>query len=242
MAKGYEPRDYRYLVPDGDWRQQTVICNETDIQVYATRDLVEGVNQAIHQARGIIGAHIKQEPEFATSLEPVANNVKAHDLVAWMKEASHKAGVGPMASVASAINQYVADLIHDPELMLENGGDLYIRSRAHRKVLIHAGSSPLSEQLALLVPPAPEGIGVCTSSGTVGHSLSFGQADAAIVISKDPLLADACATALGNRVKEEGDIDQALEWVSGLRDIEGALVILGEKIGLIGDVHLVAAS
>lgn len=78
-------------------------------------------------------------------------------------------------------------------------------------------------------------IGICTSSATIGPSLSFGRADAATVISKDVILADAAATALGNSIKEKSkaSIEKALTSI-GNDKIEGMIAIVGDTMGIWG--------
>ena len=122
---------------------------------------------------------------------------------------------------------------------MENGGDIFLHSRTDRRIGIYAGNSPLSGKIGLLVRKEMSPCGICTSSGTVGHSLSFGKADAALVVSKDVSLADACATALGNRVKTSEDVEEALDFIAGKPGVMGALVIIGEFVGALGDIELI---
>ncbi|MCA1989441.1 MAG: hypothetical protein LDL07_09915, partial [Desulfarculus sp.] len=82
-------------------------------------------------------------------------------------------------------------------------------------------------------------LAVCTSSGTVGHSLSLGRADAATILAKDAALADAAATALGNRVRTAADLATALDWAQGVPGVLGALVIKGSQLAAWGEVELV---
>ncbi len=103
---------------------------------------------------------------------------------------------------------------------------------------MYAGDSPLNGKIALKIYPEKTPLGICTSSGTVGHALSFGKADAAVVISKDAFLADAVATAVGNRVKSVSDIEKAMEFASKIEGIEGVLVIIGDSIGAWGDIEI----
>ena len=79
-------------------------------------------------------------------------------------------------------------------------------------------------------------IGICTSSGTIGHSFSYGNADAAVVISQNPILADAAATALGNRIQNKEDLDTCFHFLEDIDEIEGALVIFRDKIALWGEL------
>ncbi|MCK5434567.1 MAG: UPF0280 family protein, partial [Dehalococcoidales bacterium] len=81
-------------------------------------------------------------------------------------------------------------------------------------------------------------LGICTSSGTVGHSLSYGKADAVVVLSKSATLADAAATAIGNLIVQAGDIPNGLEFANGIDGLKGVIIIKGDKVGLWGDVKI----
>ena len=158
-----------------------------------------------------------------------------------MIQAATPAGVGPMAAVAGAIAARVgrALLAFTDEIIVENGGDIFMHLHRPATVSLFAGRSPLSHKVGLRINPEPETWGVCTSSGTVGHSLSLGQADAACVVAHDTALADACATALGNRVASAAAIQGALDWVGGIPGLKGALVVVGEHLGAWGQIELV---
>lgn len=97
---------------------------------------------------------------------------------------------------------------------------------------------PLSFKVALKVKPVDMPVGICTSSATVGPSVSLGRADAVCVLSASATLADAAATAIGNMVKKDTDIQGALEKGMEIPGVRGALVIVGKKIGLIGAIEL----
>lgn len=151
------------------------------------------------------------------------------------------ANVGPMASVAGVISEYVAnDLLKmSQNVVVENGGDIFLKTLKEARVGIFAGNSPLTYKINLLLKPAKMPLGVCTSSGTVGHSLSFGKADAVCVVSKSSTVADAAATAIGNLVKGKADIRTALEKGIKIEGVLGALIIIGEQFGVIGDIELI---
>ncbi len=121
-------------------------------------------------------------------------------------------------------------------MIVENGGDIFLSSKVTRKVLIYAGNSPVSMKMAIEIPAGT--YGVCTSAGNVGPSVSFGRADAAIVISKDTALSDAAATLLGNMAKDEEHIADAVNHVVNLPNIIGAMAIVNDKIAAKGDIKL----
>ena len=214
---------------------------QTDLYIGAWTDLHKEAIGAVKECRGILEEYIRRHPEFLHSLEPVDPLAGAPAIVMEMCEAARIAGVGPMAAVAGAVARFVGRKLVElsGEVIVENGGDIFLHSRSDRRIGIFAGNSPLSGRLGILVRKEMSPGGICTSSGTVGHSLSFGKADAALVVSKDTSLADACATALGNRVKTPEDVEEALNFITCKPGVIGALVIIGEFVGALGDIELV---
>lgn len=238
---GYEPKTYRNIFKAADLVFFDVCIKETDLRIGACRNLYKEAYRSVKTYREQIETYIRLYPEFVSSLTPLKPEPGASQIILGMCEAANKAGVGPMAAVAGAIGEMVGRelLQYSDEVIVENGGDIFLKTNSIRKVGIHAGKSPLSEKMALEILPEKSPLGICTSSGTVGHSLSFGKADAAVILAKDAFLADAAATALGNMVKTPADIENALEFASSISGVLGALVIIGDKIGAWGDVRLV---
>jgi ApbE superfamily uncharacterized protein (UPF0280 family) len=146
-----------------------------------------------------------------------------------------------MAAVAGAVAEAVGkDLLAlSPEVIIENGGYIFIHSLTTRNIVIYAGKSPFSGKIALEIAADDTPCGICTSSGTVGHSLSFGRADAVIVLAASAALADAAATAICNRVKKTSDIEPQLEHSQKMEGLTGIVIIIGARIGVWGGVKLV---
>jgi len=213
---------------------------QTDLHIGASRILKKESTEKIRFYRSQIEGYIKKDPQFLVSLEPIMCKADAPDIVRWMCEAASKAGVGPMAAVAGAISQKDGEALLplSPEVIVENGGDIFIKSNEERVIAIYAGASPLSQRLGIRIFPQDTPCGICTSAGKIGHSLSLGKADAAVVVSRDTALADAVATALGNRVKTPADIEGALQFVQGIDGIVGALVIIDDRMGAWGRLRL----
>ncbi len=142
--------------------------------------------------------------------------------------------------MAGAVAQMVGEkLLHSsPEIIVENGGDIYLKVSRKRVVAIYAGESAFSGKLAIEVAPDRTPLGICTSSGKVGPSLSLGIADAAVVVAPSAALADAAATAVGNAVKSEDDVDAALEIGRRIKGVSGIVVIAGSNLGVWGDIRL----
>lgn len=233
-------RSYRQRVRS-DLVSFAVKVKETDLFVSAESDLSEQALAAATDGRRQIEEQIARHPEFARALAPVPVADDAPALVRKMAKGAQAAGVGPMAAVAGALAEHVgrALLSHSPQVIVENGGDLFVASTAPRTASIFAGGSPLSERVGLALKPEQTPIGICTSSGTVGPSLSLGRADAAVALARSAALADAVATALGNIVYSPDDIRAALDRAQSIPGLLGAIIIIGDQMGAWGEVELV---
>jgi len=239
--KEYLHRFYRRWMSPGGLVPFRVVAGESDLYIWAKRDLSREAMRSLLRHREELEDFIRRQPFFRESYIPYRIPGNSPEIVRRMASAAERVGVGPMAAVAGAVAEMVGEDLaaYSAEVVVENGGDIYLRSDRERRVGVFAGESELSGRLALVVPPTPpEGIGICTSSATVGPSYSAGVVDAALVVAESAALADAAATALGNLVKRPGDIPAALEHVSRLEGIRGCLVILGEHLGVKGDLEL----
>jgi len=237
----YRERTYRHKISKNDLLSFHISVRETDLFVSSDRDLTQAAIQSVYRYRGFIETYIASHPLFLTSLSPIQRDDLPPPIVRDMLESSRIAGVGPMAAVAGAIAQYVGyDLLENAcNVIVENGGDIFLKSENEVRVGIFAGESPLSYKVALKIRPEEMPIGVCTSSGTVGHSLSFGRADAVCVTSKSAPIADAAATSICNLVKGEGDVKMALEAGAKLNGVLGIVIIMKDKLGAWGTIELI---
>lgn len=236
----YEQRTYREWVTDRDLVSFQVTDKETDLFIRADKDLTAEAKNLVKKYRRQIEDYLRKDSKFLTALEPQKVDSTAPAIVREMGRAAKLAGVGPMAAVAGAIAEYVGKelLAFSKEVIVENGGDIYINSKRKRNLGIYAANSPYTERLAIEINPGGTPLVIATSSGTVGHSLSFGRADAAIVISPSGALSDACATRLGNLVTSPQDVNQALGRIKKISRVQGAAVIIGKTIGVWGKLKL----
>ncbi len=234
----YEPRRYRRLAGAADLVACQVAVGETDLMVLAARDLRAEARAAARSARSRIESHLALHPEMAEARHPLSTPPHARGIVAEMYAAGRAAGTGPMAAVAGAVAEAVARVLadHSREVVVENGGDLFLITACERVVGIDAGGPPWGHRLALVVPPGERA--VCTSSGTMGHSASGGRADAAVIVAPSGALADALATAVANRVGAPDDVAAAVEWASTREGVEHVVVICGETMGAWGALEL----
>ncbi len=227
----------------------SVKVKETDLWVAVDRnayheELPSIIEQLVYKERKSLENYLKQYPHFMSNLKPCVLEGNPPELFRLMIRAANQAGVGPMAAVAGAfadlVGVYLKDLAR--EVVVENGGDIYLKAVEPLYVGIYAGNSELSGKLALKITPGQTPLGVCTSSGLVGPSLSFGRADAAVALSPSVPLADACATALGNMVKTASDLEPALNYAEKIQGITGAVIICEGKVAAWGDIELVSTS
>ncbi len=236
----YQPRFYRQWIKDTDLVSFHVVVKETDLYIRACQNLTPQALKSVTKHRQLLEQYIKEHPFFLVTLEPYVAEETAPEIVKEMTQAAQRVGVGPMAAVAGAIAEAVGkDLIpFSQDIIVENGGDIFLKVSKTKYVGIYAGNSPFTGKIALEIKPEETPLGICTSSGTVGHSLSLGIADAVIVLSPSTPLADAAATAIGNRVKDIDDIPLALDWAQKITGLSGVVIIKGDKIGLWGKVKI----
>jgi uncharacterized protein len=237
------PRFYREWA-GGDRLVRFSACHlDTDLQIGVDPGSYSCVmprrcRRLIREIRSLLEDYGADCPEFITSLSPVPARRNAPGIIRRMARAGRLAGVGPMAAVAGAVAREVGCMLLREfgvrEVVVENGGDIFMRMHSPLLVSIYAGTSPLSARVGLQICDPGRPLGLCTSSGTVGHSLSFGRADAAVVACRDAALADAYATAWANEVHSAGDIPRTLEQMKGKRPIRSAVIIVGGQLGIVG--------
>ncbi len=197
----------------------------------------DAVTQAIVTQRHILEAYLKHHPAFRTALEPVDLLADAPPVARRMSRAARAVGVGPMAAVAGTMAQLAGEAgmqAGAPEAIVENGGDIYIQAAAPVTIGLYAGAGPLAHRLAFSLKPQDTPLAICSSSGTMGHSLSHGACDLATVVAHDTALADAAATQAANRVKTVADVDATLEAIMTLAGVDGVLIIQSDHVGMAG--------
>ncbi|PKN85739.1 MAG: hypothetical protein CVU51_08310 [Deltaproteobacteria bacterium HGW-Deltaproteobacteria-1] len=237
----YEERIYRSLINKDNLISYNVKILESDLFISSDTNLSEQVTKSLIIHRKSLENYIKTNPQFRTSLVPIKENNLAPPIVRDMIKKSKICGVGPMASVAGAIAEFVGnDLIGlTDSLIIENGGDIFLKVKHQVTVGIFAGESTLSYKFNIIVKPEETPLGICTSSATVGPSLSFGIADAVCVTSRSATLADAAASAIGNRVKNKKDIKPSLDYGIEIPGVLGIVIIVGSDMGAIGDIQFI---
>lgn len=222
---------------------QTWSFKETNLNIKCDEE--RAIDAAIHAsllARSEIERYVLAHPDFRWSLEPLKLGGSHPRVIELMLRAGELAGVGPFAAVAGAISQVAADAALRAgarNVLVDNGGDIAIVGARDFRVGVFAGDAKGSGKIGLLVRAGDLPIGICTSSGTVGHSLSFGQADAVVAVAREASVADAAATAIANAVRGEdvrSSIGRGLGQAKLIREVRGCLVMRGGHIGTWGEL------
>lgn len=240
----YSKRFYRRTLEPEGLISSFVVVRETDLHILAPTNVTEAGYHAVHRYRNQLENYITAHPVFLTSLVPLELDPLAPPMVRGMLKAAAAVGVGPMAAVAGALAEFVGRELLDSgqqEVTVENGGDIFLKRDGDCVAAIFAGRSPLSSKVGIRIPAAHMPAGLCTSSGTVGHSLSLGKADSVTVLAASALLADAAATRLGNEVSTapRKNIAAVLEIAGTIDGLLGVVIICGKDMGAWGEVDLV---
>jgi ApbE superfamily uncharacterized protein (UPF0280 family) len=236
----YSERFYRQWMTRTDLDRFRVAIGQSDLLVLCDGDLERLAREVLVTVRSQIEGHIERNPGFATALAPVAVDGEAPEVIRAMARAARRWNVGPMAGVAGAVAQAVGRGLLDAcgTVIVENGGDVFVRSDEPVSFRLYAGEeSPFSDRIGFRVD-ARDGLGVCTSSGRVGPSLSLGRADAVVAIAADAVEADAAATALANEIREGADVGRIVKQQESGSTLTGLIACAGNSIGFWGDIEL----
>jgi len=217
-----------------------VTIGETDLQLFADRPLEGEAESAIRRVRRDIELYAAGHDGFLETLGAMQPMPGAPEPVRRMCEASACYGVGPMAAVAGVIAEFVGRelLGYSTQVIVENGGDIFFQTEAPPILGLYAGPlSPYTGRVRFR-PRRMKSGGICTSSGTVGHSLSFGRADAVVVVARNATLADAAATAIANSVRDAEDVQKAIDLEQERELIDGVLIATGKTLGVWGELEI----
>jgi len=216
---------------------ETLKYKEANFRIHSS--CFEIIKNVIIENRKLLDKYVRKNPEFLTALTPVEPAPGAPDIVRRMCEAAAMTGLGPMAAVAGTFSELAAEAameFPDSEVIVENGGDIFIRISRPLTIGIYAGMNRLSGKLAFSISPEFSPLSFCSSSSIMGHSISLGKCDLASVISKNASLADAAATLACNSVKSVEDFDATLKRIMDIRGIEGLLLVKDDKIAMAGNL------
>lgn len=243
----FQPRTYRTQFNSERFKGFIVTHHETDLWIGVDEpsykeEMKDVALDKIKSLRKTFDDYIHSEPFFKKSLKPFHPSETAPPEAVEMAIAAEKAGIGPMSAVAGLfareVGEEIIKVFEPSELLIENGGDIYVLLQNELVLSVFAGESILSERVGLVIPAGAGKLGICTSAGTVGPSISYGQADAVVVVCKDILLADAFATALGNKVKTPDHVERVIKQAENFPEIQSLLIICEDKIGVKGESEI----
>lgn len=242
----YVKRDYRAWHHAQDLKYFHVCVRQSDLAIGVdqesyTDSLVTSCRNTLIKLRGELEEYIKLDPAFRKALLPVPISAPAPEVVKRMCRASAGAAVGPMAAVAGAIAELVGEALrpHCSEIIVENGGDIFLQTCCERIIAVFAGTSRFSNRIGIRIEGDGRPLGICTSSGTVGHSLSLGRADAIVIRSRSAPLSDAAATGAGNMVDTKKDLMKAIAYAQQIEGIQGVLAIKDDQMAAWGNMEIV---
>lgn len=239
----YRERSYRSRFSNDERRWFCVKFLESDLWIGVDSGSYRASLEADTYAmlvdlRRQMDAYLLMDPQYKTALTPYDAGLEAPNILKEMSRVSHKTGIGPMSAVAGAVAKKVAEFLGTQEVIVENGGDIYAQAASDMDISVFSGQSPLSEKIGLHIPAAEFPLGICTSSGTVGPSLSLGRADAVMIVCKDVLLADSYATAMANRIKTVNDLQSVIDRISDIPEILGAIAVKDDRMAITGCYEL----
>ena len=243
----YKERSYRSRFSDDGRRWFCVKFLESDLWIGVdsgsySESIEADTYSMLVDLRRSMDAYLIMDPAYKAALTPYDAGIEAPAILKDMSMVSHKTGIGPMSAVAGAVALRVADFIKCQfgvkEVIVENGGDIYAESHSDMDIAVFAGQSPLSEKIGLHIPAGSFPLGICTSSGTVGPSLSLGRADAVMIVCKDVLLADSYATAMANRIQSAADLQPVIDLISDIPSILGAIAVKDDRMAICGRFEL----
>lgn len=237
--------EYRKLIKEDDLTNFEVGIKETNLFIRCKAKISVERLENIARASALkyrreLEEYIIADPDFQISFKPYQVKKEAPLIVKEMAEVSSQAGVGPIAGVAGAIAEYVGrDLLnYSSEVIIENGGDVFLKCLKKRRLGILTASLLFKKSIILEIKPDETPLGICTSSGTRGHSISLGKSDAVVVASHSTLLADVMATSIGNLIKEVSDLQKGIKFAQRIKGIKGIIIIKGKTMGIWGDLRI----
>jgi len=214
----------------------------TDILISSNKNIKSRIEKPLKKIYEILNVCIKNEASFLKSLSPIKIKPFFPEIIKEMCAKSAVFNVGPMAAVAGTINEYIASYLQKycDILIIENGGDIFIKAERDLNVGIYVKNPNFKDKIALKINAKNMPCGLCSSSGTFGHSFSMGKCDLAVVLAKSAITADAAATAFANSISCEDDISGSIAYFKGFEDIKGLLAVKDKKIGAWGAIEFLS--
>jgi ApbE superfamily uncharacterized protein (UPF0280 family) len=231
---------YRILVDSRSKFSWKVKYKYSDLLIVSDKDISLRILPVLFDFYTIIEKFSESHPSFTKTFNPYIPDNDFPNIIKKMCDESAVFNVGPMASVAGAVCEYLAsELARDnPYLAIENGGDIYIKSSKDITAGLFVKNRYFKDNLKIKIRKKILPCGIASSSGTLGHSLSLGKADLASAVCRSAILADSAATAACNMINTKDDIEKVINHFKDFKEIEGLVLIKDDKIGLYGNIEL----
>lgn len=212
----------------------------TDLFITSDREISREIKEPVVSFYNEMEKVFSGNKAFGKSLTPVSIIDSHPHIVKEMCRAGEIFRVGPMAAVAGAVCDKIADSISEKcsFLMIENGGDVYIKSDIPVSAGLFSNNKYFRDRLNISINADSTPCGLCSSSGIMGHSLSLGKSDLVTVMSGSTVMADAAATAIANSIRGKADADRALEHYRNYKEIKGLVIIKDDRLAIWGALQL----
>ena len=238
----YGERTYRSMINKGNLISYNVKIAESDLLVSSDTNLSYEALKSLTKHRYSLETYIKSYPDFLTSLLPLPEDDLAPPIVRDMLVKSKMCGVGPMAGVAGAVSEFVGyDLRNQTgNLIIENGGDIFIKSENKLIASVYAGESPLSYNVNFIVKPEEN---TARYSHIVRHSRAVLELRESRCGMRDFQIRDIATPqpqpSAKAKVKSKNDINPAIDFGIKIKGVTGIIIIIGNEMGAIGQVQFV---
>jgi ApbE superfamily uncharacterized protein (UPF0280 family) len=220
-----------------NWR---ILYKYSDIFVSSDRDVSSKLKKLTKEIYSVLESHMKEDPSFKKSLSPVESKPQYHYVIKTMCAKSALFNVGPMAAVAGAVCDFIASGLDSfcRCLIIENGGDVYIKSDKDIDVGVYLRNRHFADKIYLRIKADDMPCGLCSSSGSFGHSLSMGKSDLVTILAESTISADLAATSVANNINSPKDILKTINSYKTIKGIKGILIIKDDKLGIWGNIEL----
>jgi hypothetical protein len=221
-----------------NWR---IIYKYSDMFIGCDKDISLKLEKLVKEVYDVLESFIREEKSFKSSLSPIRIGEQFPPLIKKMCRKAAIFNVGPMAAVAGAVCDYIAVGLdrYCRRLIIENGGDVFIKSNKDIDVGVFLKNENFKSKIYLKIKANQTPCGICSSSGSFGHSLSMGKSGLVVVLSKSTIGADAAATAIANKIIKPSDIEGTIEYYKKIKDVKGMLIVKDKALGIWGDIELI---
>lgn len=221
-----------------NWR---IIYKYSDLLVSCDRNIIPKLERLIKEIYHLLEFCIKENPSFQKSLSPLKIKPEYPPVIKKMCQKAAVFNVGPMATVAGAVCDYLASGLdrYCNRLIIENGGDVFIKTNKDIKVGVYLKNKHFEDKIYLKIKAADTPCGLCSSSGSFGHSLSMGSSDLVVVMAKSTISADGAATSIANNIRSSKDISKTISSYKNIKDLKGILIVKDDRLGVWGNIEFI---